>query len=305
MRSCKGFGGYLRFTAVIIGFVVPLVAAPGRSGALTSPRLENIVATEAGFMQDQAGRKSLTPVQLEIEKQRTRLSSAEVEERRAAVTELGSMHRPEASRSAVSALRDPAAIVRATAAASILSLPPEESAAALIPLLSDKDEFVRREAAYALGTTRSPTAVTSLIERLLTDKKDEVRGAAAVALGQVRGAGAVSALASVLNPQDILTPSKKDRKRKKPQDAFLLRAVARSLGQIGNNAGLPALIAVLQDEKAEDDVRRESASALGLIGDPSALPALREALTARDPYLSEAADKAIRTILRSKTRSGN
>lgn len=280
-------------------------AAQGRPGAATPPRLENIVATEAGFMQDQAARKSLTPLQLKIEKQRMRLSSAEVEERRAAVTELGSMHHPEASRSAISALKDSSAIVRATAAAAILSLPPEESAAALIPLLSDKDEFVRREAAYALGTTRSPTAVPSLIERLLTDKKDEVRGAAAVALGQIRGAGAVSPLASVLNPQDGLISSKKKQKRKKPQDAFLLRAAARSLGQIGSSAGLPALIAVLQDEKAEDDVRRESASALGLIGDPAALPVLREALTARDPYLSEAADKAIRNILRSKTHNSS
>jgi HEAT repeat protein len=220
---------------------------------------------------------------------------------------LGAIHHPEASRAAVSALRDSSTIVRATAAASILSLPGEESAANLIPLLNDKDEFVRREAAFALGTSGSPSAVSFLIERLLGDKKDAVRGAAAVALGQIRAAAAVSPLASVLNPQDGSTSSssKKKQKRKKPQNAFLLRAAARSLGQIGSKAGLPVLIAVLQDEKVEDDVRRESASALGLIGDQSALPALRGALTARDPYLSEAADKAIRNILRSKTRSGN
>jgi hypothetical protein len=36
-----------------------------------------------------------------------------------------------------------------------------------------------------------------------------------------------------------------------------------------------------------------------------ALPALRGVLTARDPYLSEAADKAIRNILLAKTHSGN
>jgi hypothetical protein len=304
MRNSKRYWADLRVSAVIIGIFVPLVAAPGRLSAATAPRLENTVVTKAGFTQDQAGQKSLTPLQMEIEKQRTRLSSAEVEERRAGVMALGSMHHPEASRSAVSALRDPTAIVRATAAASILSLPPEESVTHLIPLLSDKDTFVRREAAYALATTRSPAAVSALIERLLTDKKDEVRGAAAVALGQIRSAGAVSALASVLNPQLVSTTSRKNQKRKKPQDAFLLRSAARSLGQIGNNAGLPALIAALQDEKAEDDVRRESASALGLIGDPLALPALREVLTARDPYLSEAADKAIRNILRAKTHKG-
>jgi len=290
--------------AVIVVITGPIAAADGVPSVGATNRPEAIEA-ETRFLQDPAIRKSLTPLQLEIEKQRMRLGSAEVEERRAAVTELGAMHHPEASRLAVSALRDSSAIVRATAAASILSLPVEESAANLIPLLNDKDEFVRREAAYALGTTRSPTAVSFLIERLLNDKKDEVRGAAAVALGQIRVAAAVAPLASVLNPQAGSTSSKTNKKRKKPQDAFLLRAAARSLGQIESNAGLPALIAVLQDEKSEDDVRRESASALGVIGDPSAVPALREALTARDPYLSEAAGKAIRNILRSKTRSRN
>ena len=75
-----------------------------------------------------------------------------------------------------------------------------------------------------------------------------------------------------------------------------MRSAARSLGQIGDPAAVPVLIAVLQDEKAEDDVRRESAFALGAIADPAALPALREAMTRRDPYLAEAAHDAIRKI---------
>ncbi|MDQ2938220.1 MAG: HEAT repeat domain-containing protein, partial [Acidobacteriota bacterium] len=203
MLNCKRLWGDLRLTALIIAVVVPLVTVPARPSAAARGQLENVVGTAGAFTQDQAGRKSLTPLQLEIEKQRTRLSSAEVEERRGGVAELGSMHHPEASRAAVSALRDPAAIVRATAAASLLSLPPEESVAHLIPLLSDKDEFVRREAAYALGTTRSPAALSSLIDRLLNDKRDAVRGAAAVALGQIKSAAAVSALASVLSPQVV------------------------------------------------------------------------------------------------------
>jgi HEAT repeat protein len=261
-----------------------------------------------GVRQDQGSRKSLTPVQLEIEKQRIRLSSIEVEERRDAVTRLGSMHHPDASRAALSGLKDPMAIVRATASSAILSLPAEESAANLIPLLADKDEFVRQEAAYALGKTRSHAAVPPLIERLLTDKKDGVRGAAAVALGEINDSGAVTSLAYVLNPQfgqpASMLASKKSKKTKKEQNPLVLRAAAHSLGQIGNNTALPALLALLQDEKAEDDIRRESAVALGMIGDHAALPALREALTARDPYLSLAAEQALRRILRSETRSG-
>ena len=241
---------------------------------------------------------NLTPHQIEIEKQRVRLSSSDVEERRDALTRLGSMRHHEASRAAGSALKDPLPMIRATAASSILSLPSEEAASHLIPLLSDKDEFVRREAAYALGKTGSRSAVSALSEQLLTDKEDGVRGAAAVALGQIADEAAVVPLSAVLNPQ-IAMPASKSKKTKKPRreaNLFVLRSAARSLGQIGSRAGSPSLILVLQDEKAEDDLRRESAAALGRIGDSSALPSLRAALTARDPYLAEAAKEAIHRI---------
>lgn len=251
--------------------------------------------------QERPAATSLTPLQLEIEKQRMRLSSAEVEERRDALTRLGSMHNTDASRVALTGLGDAVAIVKVSAAEAILSLPPAESARSLIPLLSDKDEFVRREAAYALGKTRSRTAVASLIDRLINDKIDSVRGAAAVALGQIRDETAVSSLAYVLNPQFGLIPSKRSQKNKKPENPSVLRAAARSLGQIGSRVGLPALIRALQDEQSEADVRRESALALGAVGDSSALPALREALTALDPYLSQAAQEAIRKIMSSNS----
>ncbi|HYJ84439.1 MAG TPA: HEAT repeat domain-containing protein [Pyrinomonadaceae bacterium] len=242
--------------------------------------------------------RNLTPLQLQIEKQRVRLSSTELEERRDALTSLGSMRHHEASRAAVAALNDPLPIIRGTAASSILSLPSEEAASHLTPLLKDKDEFVRREAAYALGKTGSRSAVSALSELLLTDKEDGVRGAAAVALGQIADEAAVVPLSAVLNPQ-VSMPASKSKKTKKPRrepNVFVLRSAARSLGQIGSRAGSPSLILVLQDEKAEDDLRRESAAALGRIGDASALPSLRAALTARDPYLAEAAKEAIHRI---------
>jgi HEAT repeat protein len=247
--------------------------------------------------QDRTATTSLTPLQLEIEKQRMRASSADVEERRDALVRLGSIHNPDASRVALVGLGDAVAIVKVTAAHAILSLPQDESARALIPLLSDEDEFVRREAAYALGKTHSRTAVSPLVERLLTDKLDSVRGAAAVALGQISDETAVGPLSSVLDPQTGLVSSKRSQKKKKPENAFVLRAVARALGQIKSRAGLPALIGALRDEKSDADVKRESAVALGSIGDSSALPALREALTAVDPHLSQVAHEAIRRIL--------
>jgi HEAT repeat protein len=245
---------------------------------------------------DQAdlAKRSLTPLQLEIEKQRQRLSSSEVEERRDGLMRLAALRHPDASRVAVSALNDAAAIVRATASGAVRWLPSEEGALALLPLLGDKDEFVRQEAAYALGRTKSRSAVKPLIERLANDKKDGVRGAAAVALGQIADEAAVVSLAQVLSPQTSL-PGPKARNEK---NVFVLRAAAVSLGQIGSRAGLPALVAALEDERTVDDVRREAARALGLIGDPAAEPALRKVLIAQDAYLSFAAHEALRRISR-------
>lgn len=275
------------FAAVVIGIVLPMTAA------------DCLVVVS---LAQETAKQALTPLQTEIEKQRLRLGSAEIEDRREALVQLRSLQQPEASRVALSALNDPAAIVRATAAASVLSLPPHESVGSLVPVLSDKDEFVRQQVVYALGQTRSKAAVPPLIE-CLTDKLDSVRGAAAVALGQIADATAVTSLAAILNPQAGLTPSKKN-KSKREQNPFVLRAAAHSLGQIGNRAGLPALIFVLQDEQVADDVRREAAFALGAIGDAAAVPALRSVLLARDPYLSQTAHEAIKRISRLQTTGG-
>ena len=237
---------------------------------------------------------SLTPLQLEIEKQKNRLDSLEVEERRDAIARLGALHHPEASRAALAGLKDLAAIVRVAAAGAVLYLPAEESTASLLPLLNDKDEFVRQETAYALGKTRSRTAAVALTELLGREKKDGVRGAIVVALGDIRDDSSVVALAQVLRPELSTTNPKKRSKKK--ENLLVLRAAAHSLGQIGNRAALPALLAALQDQEAESDVRREAATALGLIGDKSALPALNDLSSADDPYLARAAFAASRRI---------
>jgi HEAT repeat protein len=211
---------------------------------------------------------------------------------------LGAMHRAAASRAALPLLSDPLPIIRVTAAKAILSLDRSESAAALLPLLNDKDEFVRREVAYALGATRSRSATTALIDRLLNDKEDGVQGAAAVALGMIGDENAVIPLATVLAPQ-LAAPAK--TKRKPEMNQFVLRAAAVALGQIKNRAGTPALIAALNNEKFSQYVRREAARSLGLIGDPAAIPALKSASTSEDPFLSELAFQALRKFCLGST----
>jgi HEAT repeat protein len=239
----------------------------------------------------------LTPLQQEIKVLSARLASADTEERREAVTRLGALGRPEGSRAAAAALGDSAPIVRATAARAVLSLPSGEAATLVLPLLRDRDEFVRREGAYALGLTRSAVCVPALAAALETDKRPAVRGAAALALGQIGDAAAVPALAGALSRR--LQASgffNRVRRRKVEEDEFVRRAAAVSLGQIGSREGVPVLVETLSNARTPDDVRREAARALGLIGDPAAVPALRSVLTHKDPYLSRIAFEALKRI---------
>ena len=236
-----------------------------------------------------------TSVQREIERQRQRLNSTEIEERRDALMRLGNLGRADASRVAAAGLTDVDPMVRVTAAHAIRFLPQSEAVTLLTPLLQDKLEFVRREAAYALGETRSREAVAPLSNLLVSDKDVGVRGAAAVALGEIRDESAVPTLSQVLAGH----PDKKN-KAKTSDDEFVMRAAARSLGQIRSRAGVEVLIGTLSNEANGNDVRREAATALGLIGDSAAAPALQAAVASGDPYLSGAAREALRRIKSGK-----
>ena len=236
----------------------------------------------------------LTPLQRRIEQQKQRLSSGEVEERRDALMKLGAMKHADASRAAITALNDLEPIIRATAAHAITSLPAAEAATLLLPLLKDKLEFVRREAVFALGETRSRSAVQPLVELLTIEKEVSVRAAAMVALGQIRDESAVPVLAQVLSS---VSPNKKSKKR---EDDFVMRSAARGLGAIGSRAGVEPLVAALTNETNSIDVRRAAAEALGSIGDSSATSALEAAVASNDPYLSETAREALRRLRLAK-----
>ena len=229
--------------------------------------------------------RNLTPSQFRIQQQQQRLNSSDAEERRDAVMRLGAMRLEAASRAVLPALQDGEPIVRATAAKAILSLSSEASAGYLLALLNDKDEFVRRETAYALGHTRSRSATAALSERLLSDKEDGVRAAAAVALGEIADEAAVVPLVQAL------TATKK-------ANVFVLRAAAVALGRIKSRAGTAALISTLGNKQLPSDVRREAARSLGMIADPTAADALRSATTDPDPYLAQIAFEALKKLNR-------
>jgi HEAT repeat protein len=247
-------------------------------------------AATARHLTNGQSNEQLTPIQREIERQRQRLKSEDIEERRGALMRLGSLKRPDASRVAANGLSDIEPIVRVTAAHAVLSLAGDEAATLLLPLLQEKLEFVRREAAYALGETRSRSAVAPLINILTNDKETGVRGAAAVALGEIGDEAEVEPLAQ------LLTGQTRKQKARAEANEFVMRAAARSLGQLKSRAGTAVLIATLANDANPVDVRREAATALGMIGDTSATPALQAASTSNDPYLSEAARGALHRL---------
>ena len=255
----------------------------------------------AGFAAAQEGTR-LTPVQREIERQRQRLGSVEVEDRRDALMRLANLKRPEASRAAAAALNDASPTVRAAAAHAVISLPNNEAATLLLALLKDKSDFVRREVAFALGEIRHSSAVSALVDSLNRDKQGSVRAAAAIALGEIGDATAVPALSQIITGE-----GSKKQKSKSDEEEFVVRSAVRSLGQIGSRAAVPVLIGALQNEANSIDTRREAAVALGRLGDVAALPALNAAFQANaDPYLSEAARNAVRQINRTKVKgAGN
>jgi HEAT repeat protein len=231
---------------------------------------------------------TLTPDQAAIERQKARLASSEIEERRDAILRLGAMQRVESARAAQAGLSDSAPLVRATAARVVSFLPPAEASGLLLPLLADKDEFVRQETAYALGRARSSTATQELSRLMLTDKRSSVRGAAAVALGEIGDPAASDALLVVIGG------AAEEKKAKPEQNEFVIRSAARSLGQLKVERAIPGLATLLENEKSSPDVRREAATAIAVIGGPNAVAPLKSVLASPDPYVSSIAYKALK-----------
>lgn len=253
---------------------------------------------------------------------KNQLTDNSTDTRRSALFELRDIGSETASRIALPALADKDELVRATAAMSVICLPPTQASASLMPLLDDKAEFVRREAAFALGYVRDASSVARLIRLMRSDKILEVKTAAAIAIGKIGDRSATDSLVAVL------------KTRPREDDEFLRRSAARSIGQIAigqpealtpqnflpekykdtatgdisslqffSNA-VDVLIGVLRDINESDDTRREAAFALGAIGDKKAVSALQAHISSSDPYLAEICREALAKIeKRNRTAS--
>src|SRR5207253_3303550 len=137
----------------------------------------------------------------------------------------------------------------------------KNTAPRVIRALADKDESVRRKAAYALGRIApdAKTAVGPLIQAF-ADSNGDVRQAAAEAVAKF-GADAVPALVEALRDDSV----------------SVRREAARAVANIGADAKdtIPALRILFFSESA--DLINDAGEALAKIGKPS-LPALTEAL---------------------------
>ena len=238
--------------------------------------LPQVLPSQTGINQQNA-RGSET----EVAHLSAQLKSADQEERRDAAMKLAHIQGDAATAALIAALTDPAPGVRAL----VLAALGERTDTSVVPLVaarltSDKDVFVRKTAAYALGRFPGMERTAALVAAL-KDKDPEVRGAAAVSLGDHADAAAVAPLTAGLS-------DKSD---------FVRAQAARALGVNGRAAAqaVPALIKLLTSDD-DGEVKRHSAFALGSIGDRSALPALDRAAHHSDFYLAEAARDAIRMI---------
>lgn len=261
--------------------------------------------------------QDLTPLE-------TTLRTGTTEQKRNALFQIRNLRSEIASRTAIPALIDADPIVRATAAAAVTFLPKPEAITVLTPLLNDKDAFVRKETAYALGNTESPDAAAPLLELLRREKDLETKAAVIVALGQTGNRSAIEPLIALL-------------KRKPDEDEeFIRRASARSIGQIAQinrtgkervvtpqsflpekfkdlsgddltaqfpvfSAAVVTLSSVLQNTREADDTRREAAFALGSVGSRSSQSILQTTSSSPDPYLAEIAREALSKIVHSAT----
>jgi HEAT repeat protein len=146
-----------------------------------------------------------------------------------------------------------------------------------IPQLKHQNDYVRQDAAAALGEIGDASAVPALIETL-KDQHDNVRRTAAEALEKIGDAFAVPALIEALTDEE---------------SSVRLNAT-KALRKIEDGSAVHALIEVLNDR--DEGVRANAAAALGEIGDSSAVPALIEALTDRVDSVSSNAAEALGEI---------
>jgi len=140
----------------------------------------------------------------------------------------------------------------------------------LAAALGDPEPAVRRRAAELTATHRA----VDLVGRL-DDPDDSVVEMVAWSLGERAESGAVGRLAALSDTGDG------------HDDPLCREAAVAALGAIGDPAGLPAVLAALDDKPA---IRRRAAVALAAFEGPEVEAALRRCLDDRDWQVRQVAE---------------
>ncbi|HUF88874.1 MAG TPA: HEAT repeat domain-containing protein [Gemmatimonadota bacterium] len=179
----------------------------------------------------------------------------------------------------LTAMGDPDADVRETAAHALGGLDDPRAVDALVrALANDADAGVRKMAAWALGEIESPRAVPALSQAVRNDASPDVRSMAAWALGEIESEEAVPALGAALRDSSV----------------EVRRMAIWALGEIESEEAVPWLIPAVRD--ADVDVRRKAVWALGEIESEAAVDALAGALSDSDAEVRKTAAWAIGEI---------
>jgi HEAT repeat protein len=182
----------------------------------------------------------------------------------------------------------------------------------LIERLKDKDSYVRRSVAEALGEIGDARAVDALIEAL-KDEDSVIRIRVAEALGKIGDKKAVDALIEALKDQNRYVRESIIKALGKIGDAKaidtlirMLKGVENEVGELVKNAiieiakkdlvAIDKLVKALKDNDSE--IRKKVARTLGEIGDKRAVDSLIEALRDSEGIVRFEARKALVRILR-------
>lgn len=112
---------------------------------------------------------------------------------------LGTIGHPDANPALTTAMSDGDASVRLAAVSSWLDIRRQQSAAPVVPLISDSDLTVRRKAAAVVGSFRDSNGRVALENRLANDSDPVVRRNAAWALGRIGSEASRAVLQAATN----------------------------------------------------------------------------------------------------------
>lgn len=207
-------------------------------------------------------------------------SDASPQLREAALLGLAQLRKQDAAAAFTAALEDQDAGVRMAAVRLLGKFGTEASAERLLSLAVSADAPMEAAILAALGEIGSPRTLAY------------VAGTAARARDELVAAAAVEALGRILERTGAVAALKRQVEAGKPGAQA---SAALALARLGNPAGLPACLKLL--EHKDRALRRKAAEALGELEAPAAAPALEAAAAKElDPGALQAMQVALRRI---------